>query len=550
MADDNPFANALRPEKGGLPGFIGGMMGVPTTQESQGSATGQALSELSVLRDQGLPPQQALIKFLQTPSGQDYFAHAGPDGMKQLTDGLAATQPPAPTMHNVAPGGQLYQQDNVSGKTSLVGNNPQTFAPTKLSPGEQAIDRQGNTLATNENPPPDPADVQSFKFYAQFSGLPKAELQRLAGLKMDPTADKTSVESQAIDKLVSDYGLPTETGEKLKSGQLKIVPLKNEVGQDTGAVSLIDMTNPNGPTVQVINPGGKGPAATTGTSIPGVTPAVPPVAGTSPTTGSATGTLPPVSTDVSTPAKTIPENNPAYFGKKSSMFLGSGAIASGLAGASSVSEQINPKMIIPEGAQAADRQVMIDTLRSDLAAMGQLGGGIGVNKGVLEGYMKLAPTGSAMESPHQAIQKAIRLSEHIDQEITAEQQTYANAKLPIEDRKAAAARIQGWQRVQRDLPSNDELASMEKSIREGTAGAATVSGAVNTIAGAAGRALTEVKKQGSEVAKAQGIGDNQVDIDGISDPKALAAIDPRTLDRAGKIKYMRKVDQFTKGVKK
>ena len=84
---DNPFTSSyhsiLDPgQSGTIMGTIGGLMGAPTASQAAGSATGQALQELSALRDQGLSPQQSLLKFFQTPTGHDFFVNAGPNGLK------------------------------------------------------------------------------------------------------------------------------------------------------------------------------------------------------------------------------------------------------------------------------------------------------------------------------------------------------------------------------------------------------------------------------------------------------------------------------------
>lgn len=545
---DNPFSAmmnggysaALDPSQSGtLMGFVGGMLGSPTKSDAAGSATGRALQELSALRDQGMTPQQSLLKWFQTPSGQDYFSNAGPDGLKQLTAGLQATMAPAPTMNNIPPGGMLTATDQ-NGKTTTAASNPQQFPNQVLGPGDIQVNGQGQKLGENENVKGDePADVKSFKFFTQLAKLPPAEIKRLAALKADPSPnDPNSVKAQAIDKMVRD-GLITDPqlALALKADTITILPLKNDVGQDTGAITVYDKSNPAAG-AQVINPGSRGPAATQGSPQN-------PLPGTTPGTGAGAGTLPPAPVEPA-PAKpqNIPESNPAYFGNKSSMFLGSGAVAKALGAATSATEQLNPKAIIPEGSLANDRQTMIDTLRSDLAAMGQLGGGIGVNKGVLEGYLKLAPSGGLTQSPHEAIQKAIRLHEHIQQEVQAEEEKFSNAKLPLEERKQSVARAEGWKRVLRDLPTYDELGKMEKAIREGTAGAPTVAGGVKTLIEAGGKALTEGKKQAQEVQGATST--PSVNIDNINDPKELLAIDPRTLDRGNKIKYIRKLEAITK----
>lgn len=543
MAEENPFANAMRPNNGGLPGFIGGMMGVKTTDQAQGSATGSALAAIANLRSSGKTTQQAAMEFFKTPEGQDFFANAGPDGLKNLSSGLAQMQPPSPTMNNVGPGGMLTATDQ-NGNTSVAASNPQTFAPTNLGPGHIAVDRSGNTIATNTNEDPSliPADVRSFKYFTDVAKLPQDEIKRLAALKADPTkGGPNSVMSEAVDKLVSDFGLSPQTAEAMKAGQLKVLPLKNGLGQDTGAASLIDLTA-NPPTITLLDPANnKLPAAATPNA--GVLPVLP---GTNPDNGASTGVLPPTPIEPVNRASTIPTNNPKYFGDKSSMFLASGPIAKGLSAASGMTEMVDPTKIIPEGAKAADRQQLINTLRSDLSAMGQMGEGW-VNKGVLEGYLKLAPSGSAMESPHQAVQKAIRLSEHVQSEIDAQTDVYNDKTLPMEQRKKAQSIIQGWQRVQRDLPNPDELSKMEKAIREGTAGAPTVSSAIGAVTDMAGKALTSAKKQAGQVQEQQGLGTNQPNIDAMSTPQELLKVDPRTLNRENKIKYLRKIDALKKG---
>lgn len=529
---DNPFANAFSPDRGGLTGFIGGLAGVPTQQQQSGSATGQALQELSQLKASGLDNQQAMLKFFQTPSGHDFFTHAGPDGLKQLTDGLQSMTAPAPLIHNVPEGGMLTATNPQTGQTTVNATNPKSYPPTALKPQEQMYDRAGNKLAENENVDPSlvPADVRTFQYMTKIAKLPQAEIQRLAALKADPTkGGPNSVMSESVDKMVKDFGLDERTGEAIKAGTIKIVPLKNELGQDTGDITVYDMSNPAGG-AQLIKAKRAGESAAT-TPLPGTTPS----------TGAPVGVLPQVAPDKNK-ASSIPAANPKYFGDKATMFLGTGPVANALSTASGISESISPELIIPQGAQASDRKTLINVLRSDLSSMGQMGDGW-VNKGVIEGYLKLAPNGSVWESPHEAIQKAIRLHEHIQQEIEAQAEVYHNASLPMETRKKAQTLIQGWQKVQRDMPTPDEMSKMEGAIRAGTAGAPTISGAASAVTDMAGKALTSVK---NEAAKA-GITPSGPNIDTISDPKELLAIDPRTLSREDKIKYLRKIDKMTGG---
>lgn len=528
MADTNPFANALRPDKGGLPGFVGGMMGVPTTDQAQGGATGSALAAIANLRASGKTTQEAAMEFFKTPAGQDFFTNAGPDGLKNLQSGLASMQPPTPTVSNVPQGGELYTTDQ-NGKTTKAAANT-NFPPIKLGAQDQLYDRQGNKLAENENISGDePADVRSFKYYTALAKLPREEIQRLAGLKADPTPnDPNSVKNLAIQRLQDNFGLDPRLADALRSDAIKVIPLKNGNGQDTGDVTVYDLSNPAAGAQLIPNGGARANAAT-----PQATP------GTSPSTGAAAGVLPPVKPRVSST-----EGNPA-FATKDSMALGASPVSKALGIATKLSETVSPSLIIDQGAQANDRQTALDTLRSNLQAIGTIGGGMSSNKGLIEGYVHTYLDQGFFSSPHSQVQKLIRLHENATKNIEEESTRAGDKSLPNEVRKQASETVAGWQRVLSSMPTYDTLIKQEDAIRKGTAGAPTVGGAAKTIVEGGARALTEGKKQASDVSKAIPGG---VDIDKINDPKELLAIDPRTLDRAGKIKYLRKIDALKRGM--
>lgn len=546
MADsDNPFANAFSPDRGGLTGFIGGLAGVPTQSEAAGSATGQALSEIAALKDSGLSPQQSLIKYLQTPSGQDYFTHAGPNGLKSLTDGLVAMQNPAPQMNNIAPGAMLTATDPVTGQTRTAASNPQQFPHQVLGPQDQLVGGQGEVLATNPNQKAGeiPADVRSFQFYAQLNQTPPDELKRLAGLKLDPSsADKSTVASQTVDDMVKRGVLSQGLGDSIKAGTIKVLPVKNEFGSDTGSISVYDVANPqNG--VQLINPKG-------GQATPS---ALKPLPGTNPDNGAGTGVLPPAATGnpqpspTGKPAASATEGNPA-FGSKSDMSLGAGPVSKTLAAASKISEAIDPRLIIEPGAKAEDRQTLLNTLRSNLQAIGTIGGGLSSNKGLIQGYVDTYLDNGFFSSPHSQVQKLIRLSEAADQNIAQETERTHDVAQPMDVRKQAAETVAAWQRVKASMPDYNTLIEQEKSIRAGTAGAPTVVEGAKAIAGAATKGLTEVKNQGTAITSDPDIvGRPKLDIDKITDPNELLAIDPRTLDRTSLIQYRRKLDTFKRG---
>jgi len=527
------YSAALDPgpqSQGTILGAVGGLLGMPTAREAAGGATGRALQELSVLREQGLPPQQALLKWFQTPSGQDFFTRAGPEGLKTLTDGLMATQAPPPTVHNVPEGGMLAQTNPTTGQTSVALTNPKRYPNQVLGPQDKMFDANGRPLAENTNTRPGdtPADVQSFQFFSQLSGLPQEEIKRLAGAKLDPNSSKATVESNAIDSLVERYGLSPALAEKLKGGLIKVMPLKNSVGQDTGQVNIVDLTTNQSVLLDPTKQGAPAEQGAPQQALPGATPS----------TGAPVGTLPGVPVPKPRPSGT--QGNPA-FGSKEDMALGSGPVSKVLGAATKVTEAIDPRLIIDEGAKANDRETMLGTLRSNLQSIGTIGGGLSSNKGLIEGYVKTyLDQGFFTSSPHSQVQKLIRLHEVAQKNIEDETQRANNPSLPNEVKKQAFETVAGWERVLGSMPSYETLINQEKAIKNGTAGAPTVSGAANTLVKSGAKALTEGKRQieGVEALQPQ-------DFNTMSEQEVLA-VDPRTLDRQGQIKYLRRLDQMKK----
>lgn len=502
---DNPFNALLNPDKQGtITGFIGGVMGNPTASQAAGAATGAALKELSTLRDQGLSPQQSLLKFLQSPSGQDYFVNAGPEGLKQLTDSLAATTPPAPQLHNVAPGGRLMSTDPTTGSVTELGNNPTT-------------------------------EQQNFSAFASLAKLPPAKIREFAAGQIDPVKNP-SEKKQAVENLVTNYGLDPKVGQGILAGTLQVIPVRDQYGYATGDVSIVDIGNG---TNVLIKPGqaspSAAPAASSSTAPAGT-------AGTTPATGAGTGIIPPVNAPSGT---TDPTQNKKYFGSKADMVLGGGIVPNILSVTSKATEQLDSGLVIPEGAKAQDREAMLKLARN--AILGMADTGLGSNKAVVNSYADLVPSGAASESPHSNVQRFIRLHQNIDGEIAAEEAASVNQSLPQSERVASAKRAQAWKKVLRTLPTMDELDVMNNAILNGTSDAMNVRTGTKAAVEGVTKALGSAKKQAAGV---------QEDISPTGEmdfstatPEQLRSVDPRKLNTQQLLKLKARIEQLKAGAK-
>lgn len=493
-----PFDSLFDPDKQGtISGFIGQAMGNPSQSQYQGQATGEAQQQIAQMMQSGMSQQQALVKFIGTPQGIQYFTAAGPDGMKQLQEFLTASTPPDP---------------------KAVG----------LKPGETGVISQGGKVLSGDKPLSVPTtEQQNFNYFGNLSQVPPARLKELAEAQIDPAAKNNGVKERSIDKLVADYGLDPQTGEKLKAGLVQVVQAKDQFGASTGDITLLDISDPQNVKsvlIKPVAPGAKGPNAPV--SGPGVTPEV----------GGGTGVLP------AAKGPSDPTQNKNYFGDKASMFLGAGVVPNILGAASKLSEQVDPSLIIGEGAKANDRSTQIAGVRNSLLAMEQgQGSGWGLNKATLKTYLDLVPTDGVTESPHASIQKGIRLLQRVQQEETAEEGIIANQDPNVSQavRADASKRLAGWKSVERTLPTMDEMSKMEESIRNGTAGAPTIASGAKAIVDQAGKVLTSGKKQATEISSAvSGEDYSSMEV------AALSKVDPRKLTREQQIQYRNRIQQL------
>lgn len=498
----NAFNPLFDPGKQGtLTGFLGGLAGNPTQDQAAGSAMGDAAKQIADFQAQGASPQQAVLKFMQSPGGLDFFTANGSQSMDQLAKLIQNSTPPDPKAVSIAP-------------------------------GHTGVIAQGGNIIANASVPT--TEVQNFNTFTQLAGASPQRVRELADLQMDPTAKNTTAKERAIDSMVTDGQIDSKTGDKLKAGTYQVIPAKDNFGNTTGDVSIIDLSDPNNVKNVLIRAGqgGNNPSPSAGAPSPAVAPATSP--GVTPQQGGGTGVLP------ATQGKSVfdPEAS-KYFGSKSNMFLGAGAVPNLLGAASKVSETLDPSLIIPQGAVANDRKTLLDQTNNAITAMGADSGGFGINKATLKTFQALVPSADATSSPHAEIQKGIRLLQKVNEEITAEENTVKNQNVPVSEKVAASKRIEGWRRVERTLPSMDEMAAMEKSIREGTAGASTIASGVQTLFGAGKKAVTAATSQASDVNNT--VRGPQFES---MDEAGLQTVDPRALSNPDKVRYRNRIQQL------
>lgn len=213
-----PKFNAfLDPSRNDLGGFLGRLTGAPTREEywmqRQGQASQAGMAGLAERVQQGMPPQQAVLDFINSPEGMDFFTTV-PNAADEIKKQLALMAGPEPQdMINVAPGGAVF--------------DPNT--------GQQAF----------SNPT---TEVQDFTGLAEVAGLSKDEMATLAqaALVKKQTGDLTQTQ-EATANLVARGLITPEMKDKIDGGVLQIQPMLGADGSTEGHV-IIDMTDPTNPT--------------------------------------------------------------------------------------------------------------------------------------------------------------------------------------------------------------------------------------------------------------------------------------------------------------
>lgn len=222
MRDANPFAAALGagggmpaapqgpgysslfdPEAGGITGLIGRAAGLPTREEDyqqkQGAMRGPAMTALTERLQQGMSPQQAVIDFVRTPEGQQFFMQ-GEDAMGQIREFMQLAVAPPVEGVAMAAGQQMV--------------NPQTGAVMAAVP---------------------PTEIQVNNALFEIGGLSPEEQALIARAQLaKTTTGDMSAEEAAVGRLVASGRMSREAGDLLITDALQFVPLYDQAGKQYG----------------------------------------------------------------------------------------------------------------------------------------------------------------------------------------------------------------------------------------------------------------------------------------------------------------------------
>jgi hypothetical protein len=193
------FNALLTPDAPGLLGILGRLSGNPTREEwlfqKAGAASQAGLTGLAQ-RLQTMSPQKAIVDFVSSPEGMEYFASV-PNAMDEIKKQIGVLVPETADPINVAPGGTVFDPNT----QQPIFNNPTT-------------------------------NVQDFTGMAQLSNLPLADIQKIAAAQLaaQGTGDMTQTEA-ATAEMVKRGMISQETALKLNASVWEFQPVTDATGR-------------------------------------------------------------------------------------------------------------------------------------------------------------------------------------------------------------------------------------------------------------------------------------------------------------------------------
>lgn len=497
----NPFENLFNPSQGGTPfnrimGTIGTAMGVPNDQQRLAKTNADSLAELSTLMESGLTPQQAFLKFVQSPKGIELISQPGFDMGSFGQSFIKNVTPPDPTAIQTSPGSTstMFQGGKPAGTVSVPPSETQNYRAGvpqpahNVPPGNLATDNQGKPLASNltteqqnrdipkpHNVPPGNAvtdqegrpqfrnpteNVQTFQDFTK--GLAPQVVQELARLQATPGAGtQPGMLGAAVDKLVAAGSMPADIGEKIKAGIFEIKAVRGGVDNEEIGHVIIDKSG--GDNTRFV-PFKQNPATT------------------------------PLATDPTKNSDGSPRLN-----SKVGMFSASGFGPALSETISSAAENLSPKAATPRSREDALNKSNLHVLDVAVQSLVANQQGLGTPKALIESLQTLVPQPGFTSPPAtKALTQAITTLKMVQDEIVNEEAIMRSG--PQENSKEvrvqANKRLQAYRRIERAMPTVPEMEAELERISTGGPGSSP--GVSQRVGGDVGTAVKGV---------VQGVGD-------------------------------------------
>jgi len=518
----NPLSNILNSVGTGLTKFAASQGNEYAQGSLADAAVSQGMKQLSGIMDtmQGDPqaPQRAMLKFVQTPEGQQVMKTPG--AFKQLIETFQkAVIPAPPTSMASGPGttttqqGQPYSQ----GGSNTVPAYPQQ---TQVPAGQTNITTQpGNQNTSTMSQPTLDSQHLNYVLKNFGGGLTQDGLNTLAQATLATTP--FAQQSLAINGLVSSKQITPEEGKLALSGTVSIQPDKEIPGRFyliNNATHEIQMKQLGG-----LGSGDNKSLNPTWTAGPGANPSSMSSSPANPNTNNvpamkpqANATDPQVQATAKkygAPVEAIKQDGTidpiAAYGPSSIIALGAGfpAIAQNKSGV--VAQWFAPTQYQQGTEMIAKAEMAGDALRYLSTALAPGNTRI---KAMIDAVLEMNPEHEEMNSPLYATDQLIQLRSTLEGQATANQTELTNNmqegmkadnKL-IQDARAENARIE---QVLQFLPSTDALSNMKEAIKDGKIDVPSMASA----AASTGKTIGSAIGQGAKVLFGGGTADKYND---------------------------------------
>jgi len=210
------FNALLTPDAPGILGILGKLSGNPTREEwlfqKAGMAQQRGMEGLSKRIAEGMPPQQAVVDFVNSPEGMDFF-----------------TSVPNPA-------------EEIKRQLGLMVAAP--AEPIKVGPGETVLD--GSSMQPVYNNPT--TETQNFTGMAALSNLPREQIQEIAAARLKDVATGETTQTERATQSMFERGLiDADTMLKLNAGVLTFEPVTDATGK---TISHVLMDKSSGQLIQ------------------------------------------------------------------------------------------------------------------------------------------------------------------------------------------------------------------------------------------------------------------------------------------------------------